>query len=201
MGNLEKKLSRALTVAIVILAIVCLVLAVKILQGKDATLFGFRIYHILTGSMEPTIRTGSNIIVREVDPDKLEEGDIITFVSRDSTIYGSANTHRIVEIFTDENGSRCFVTKGDANNTADLLYVYPAEIKGKVVYYMRNNGFSTFIGFIRTPMGFFTVIGLPLLVVAFNFMRNFRQQVDEMIRENAEDEARDEGKREEGTKE
>ena len=191
MDKLEKQLSRALTVVIIILTIVCVVLAVKIVQGREATLFGFRIYHILTGSMEPTIRTGSNVLVREVNPYTLEEGDIITFISKDAAIYGSANTHRIIEVVEDGN-QRFFITQGDANNVADRIFVYPEDIKGKVVYYMKSAGFAMFVGFLHTTPGFVTVILLPLLFISWCFMRNFRDQVKELIKQNAEEELKEE---------
>ena len=185
MEALEKNLSRVLTVIIVLLTIVCLVLAAKIIQGKDASLFGFRIYHILTGSMEPTIATGSDVLVREVDPYTLKAGDIITFISRDAAIYGSANTHRIVSVETGAQGETFFVTQGDANSIADQLYVYPADVKGKVVFYMRSAGFAMFLSFLHTPMGLISVIVIPMMFILFLFMRNFREQVNQMIEENA----------------
>ena len=192
MEALEKNLSRVLTVIIVLLTIVCLVLAAKIIQGKDASLFGFRIYHILTGSMEPTIATGSDVLVREVDPYTLQPGDIITFTSRDAAIYGSANTHRIISVEHGTQGETFFVTQGDANSIADQLYVYPQDVKGKVVFYMKSAGFAMFLSFLHTPMGLISVIVIPMMFILFLFMRNFREQVNQMIEENAKLEADEE---------
>jgi len=138
--------------------------------------------------MEPTIRTGSNVVVRKIDPYTLEKDDIITFISKDQAIYGSANTHRILSVETDENGERFFVTKGDANGEADSIRVYPADVVGKVVFYIKSAAFSNIVGFLKTPYGLFFAIIMPLVVVSWLFMKDFRNSVKELQEEmnNAE---------------
>ena len=54
--------------------------AVLIIPG----LFGIKTYYVVSGSMEPQIPVGSMIYVRECEPSKLKEGDIITFSSGNS---------------------------------------------------------------------------------------------------------------------
>lgn len=180
MENVKKKLNKLLTVVLIVLAVVVIVLSIKILSGQDASLFGFKMYHILTGSMEPTIRTGSDVVVKSVDPDTLETGDIISFVSRDDAIYGNVNTHRIIGIETDEQGNRVFVTKGDANNAVDTVRVRDEDIKGKVVLHLNMTEFAVFYDFLHTGYGFMTVIAFPLLLISWQFLRSFKAQVDEL---------------------
>ena len=76
--------------------------------------------------MEPSIHEGDYVIIKSIDADKLKVGDIITFYSEDSSIYGMLNTHRIVDI--DENGD--FVTKGDANPYKDSATVKKENVIG-----------------------------------------------------------------------
>jgi len=130
--------------------------------------------------MEPTIPTGSNVLVRETDPYKLEEGDIITFTSRDPSIEGQANTHRILDVTEDEAGNLMYVTKGDANNSADHFGVYPSDIKGKVVFHVNSSAFSTFFDFVHTKNGFVTVIVLPVMFLLWLFIQDFRRQLVNM---------------------
>ena len=183
--KVKRKLDRILTVVTVVSIIICLSLCIQVIQGKSAGLFGFRIFHILTGSMEPTIPTNSNVIVREVDIDSLEVGDIITFISRDEAIFGNANTHRIVAIVVDDNGEKCFATRGDANNATDSLLVYPEDIVGKVVFHM-NPSISLFLGFLHTKFGFVTVIVIPLLIIIWLLTKDFKKGVKEYLNESPE---------------
>ncbi|MCR0335994.1 signal peptidase I [[Clostridium] innocuum] len=82
----------------------------------------FRIFCITSGSMEPTISTGSLILV---DTDaELHTEDIVTFQKQDSII-----THRIVRQIDDQRT----VTKGDANDSDDPTPLYKTQIIGKVI--------------------------------------------------------------------
>ena len=186
MTKVQKRLNVLLTVVMILCVLICMIVCVQVISGREASLFGFRIYHILTGSMEPTIPTGSNVLVRTVDPDTLQEGDIITFISHDSAIYGSANTHRIIRVETDDAGARCFVTRGDANNMEDEIRVYPADVKGKVVFHLSASA-NLFLGFLHTRLGFVLVIVLPLMLVIWLFMKDFRKEVKQFTYEKAKE--------------
>jgi len=194
---IEKKLNILLTIVIIICAIVCFSLCIQRIQGKDASIFGFRIYHILTGSMEPTIQTGTNVVVKEIDPEKLKVGDIITFISRDNNIYGYANTHRIIDIGYDESGNKYFVTKGDANSMADGVVVYGQDVRGKVIFHIKTSGFTTFYKFLCTPYGFVFAVVFPLGLVCALITKDFKNEIEQMrienIRKEMEEEERKKG--------
>lgn len=71
---------------------------------------------VRSGSMSPTIPTGSVVFYRKVDASKVKVGDIIVFDKP-----GQQNekvTHRVFKISNGPTG-RYFTTKGDANGAAD----------------------------------------------------------------------------------
>ena len=82
--------------------------------------FGYRTFKVGSGSMEPTLRTGSIAIVKK---SSYNVGDVVTYTSADGFI-----THRIIK----KEGSK-IVTKGDANNALDKDFS-KNKIVGKVVY-------------------------------------------------------------------
>lgn len=86
-------------------------------------LFGFMPLTVVSGSMIPKFAVGTIIYYKEVPIDRLKEGDIIVY-----QLNGNNVTHRIKEI-TDKG----FITKGDANNTADPMVVRDFQIEGKVM--------------------------------------------------------------------
>ena len=96
-------------------------------QGKAVNIFGRSILRVVTGSMEPSLHVGDYIIIKKTDPETLENGDIISFYSEQSDIYGMLVTHRIVGRADDGR----FITRGDANPVDDSITVDPEKIVGK----------------------------------------------------------------------
>ena len=106
-------------------------MAVLILTALPLTLprlLGYEIYGITTGSMEPELPRGSAVYVKQAQPGEIRPGDRITFVMGTDT--DLVTTHRVVEI--DEENQQ-FITKGDANASADVQPVKFSRLVGKVV--------------------------------------------------------------------
>lgn len=127
---------------------------------------------VLSGSMSGTaedhIEIGDLIFVNKVEPEELEVGDIIAFMEGKIVV-----THRIMEIQTAEDGSRLFLTKGDANNAADQRPVTESNLVG--IYSSRIPKVGDFAIFLQTPLGMILFIGVPLLgFIIYDIIR--RQQ-------------------------
>ena len=78
--------------------------------------------------MEPIIHTGALAYIKEKDKEPMT-GDIIMYcLTRDgeNSVYV---THRLIEI--DEEGN--YITKGDANETEDLVPVQPKQVVGTYI--------------------------------------------------------------------
>ncbi len=91
-------------------------------------LFGCEIYHVISGSMEPAIPTGSVVYVKEIEASDLQKDDVIAYYSSDEN--GAIITHRVVQ---NRVVSGEFITKGDANEKEDLTPVTYDRLIGKVV--------------------------------------------------------------------
>ena len=89
---------------------------------------GYEVFHIVSGSMEPSIPVGSVIYVEPIAPDAVIRGDIIAFNSGDSVIAHRVVTNQVVEGY--------YTTKGDANDGEDLSDVKYSQLIGRVVYHI-----------------------------------------------------------------
>ncbi|MCI8506266.1 MAG: signal peptidase I [Lachnospiraceae bacterium] len=91
--------------------------------------FGYQMYHVLSGSMEPEIPVGSLICVQEGEPEAVQDEEVIAFYGslEDSEII----THRVVK---NNIVSGTFRTKGDANEQEDPLPVPYGNYIGTVVF-------------------------------------------------------------------
>ncbi|MGD6776551.1 signal peptidase I SipW [Sutcliffiella horikoshii] len=85
-------------------------------SGGEPQIMGYQLKTVLSGSMEPGIKTGSIIAVKPGgDMTRFEEGDVITFKKDEQTLV----THRITEVIT--SGEHVmYKTKGDNNNAEDM---------------------------------------------------------------------------------
>jgi signal peptidase I len=78
---------------------------------------GYQTSIVLTGSMAPTISPGDVVVTVPAPVSSLKTGDVITY--RIPVQDRRVETHRIVELTRDGDGSSTVRTKGDANNDAD----------------------------------------------------------------------------------
>ncbi|MDV8001456.1 signal peptidase I [Rhodococcus sp. IEGM 1408] len=89
--------------------VVCVALVI-LAVSMNVTLIMFK-----TGSMSPTIPTGSVAVVKEISADQIELGDVVT-VDREGQL---PVTHRVVEIYPQVPGEALIRMKGDANPDID----------------------------------------------------------------------------------
>ncbi|MBR0449766.1 MAG: signal peptidase I [Clostridia bacterium] len=83
--------------------------------NKPPSFFGNTLLFVNTGSMEPLFMKGDVIIVKTVDPDTIEVGDVISYFENGAKI---PTTHRVIKI-EDVDGRRYATTAGDWNVSQD----------------------------------------------------------------------------------
>jgi signal peptidase I len=116
---------------------------------------------VISGSMEPNIRTGSMIVITHQD--SYAVGDVITFID---PMVGK-NTHRIVAIAT-KDGVTYYATKGDALEEPDHIMVPADKVKGKVRAIMPWLGYAAYAGF--------ALILVPLALLVLYLFRKLRSR-------------------------
>ncbi|MDY0393706.1 signal peptidase I SipW [Virgibacillus halophilus] len=127
------------TVSLFLAALLILVASIVIISkasGGEPQAFGYQIKTVLSGSMEPDIKTGSIIAVKPGgDMTRFKKNDVITFTSDENILI----THRIVKVMPSGNNVR-YQTKGDNNDGPDMNPVMSqnvvAEYTGFTVPYV-----------------------------------------------------------------
>lgn len=107
-------------------------------------LFGMKIYAVLSESMTPSYPKDGVVYVKEIDAAEIQMGDVITYHIGTET--ECVMTHRVIDI-----ESSYFITKGDANNTADPEPVSFDRLIGKVVYFLPK--LAEVFAFINSSIG------------------------------------------------
>lgn len=153
--NMKRK--EVIYVAIVLFASVFLVNAlIPFIEGSEKPLI------VLSGSMTPIMLPGDIIIVKTVEQNELEVGDVVAFQppgSRPETLV----THRIVSL--EEGKERLFQTKGDANNEKDAFKVPASKAVGKLMFVIPFVGYLTEISKNKNFFLFIIIVPACLLVI------------------------------------
>jgi signal peptidase I len=127
---------------------------------------------VLTGSMSPAVPAGSMVLVKPIDPDRVEVGDVITFQKAPGE--SSYITHRVIDI-EDDGNQLSFITKGDANRGADLDPVPAGAVRGRVLFHVPHVG--KWGDTVRSPLGALVLIGVPCaLYIAFQARELLQQR-------------------------
>lgn len=129
---------------------------------------------VLSGSMEPTIKTGSLILTTATDTSYLQKGDIITFQkdeNRDIPV-----THRVEEV--KDNGS--FITKGDANDTIDNIEVLPSQVQGKLLVSIPWLGYV--VTFSKSLYGIILLVIIPAFLIIINESKTIKNELGKEFR-------------------
>jgi signal peptidase len=116
---------------------------------------------VRSGSMSPTIPTGSVVFYRKIDAAKVKVGDVIVFAKP-----GQADekvTHRVFQISRDPNGGRYFTTKGDANGTPDSWRVPAAGTGWIAVTHVPVAGYV--LADIQSPLGRLLLLLIPAVLL------------------------------------
>jgi len=117
-------------------------------------------------SMEPELHAGTLILIKEISPSEVKEGDIIVFsipaMVREAYNYPPVIAHRVINVRTDGGIIRSR-TKGD-NTGEDQFAVRPEDLKGTI---------SQQIPYLSFPLFFQSHQGLIFIIVALCLLTRY----------------------------
>jgi signal peptidase len=148
---------------------VAIITASVVIIISSLNIFGFQMFIVKSGSMEPKIHTGSVVIDNTANSYKLK--NVITFKVPNSK---DTVTHRIVQIST-KNSVTSYHVKGDANPTPDPDPVLKSNVVGKVLFSIPELGYL--IAFIRTLPGLIIFIAIPGIIIISDEIANIKDEV------------------------
>ena len=153
----------------------CVLIVKGLVNEKEVPgLFGRTPLIVLTDSMYPEIKSGDIIICKDISPEDVKVGDVISFFDPADKNGVAVVTHRVIEIITDD-GELYFRTKGDNNNTDDKIAV-PAENLVGLWTETRFAGLGHVALFMQSTWGLIVCIFLPLaLFVGYEIFRRRKQ--------------------------
>ena len=164
------------------LIILCFILTVIIVLQKitdsDKSIAGYRIFRVITGSMEPEYGIGEVVISKEINPKDIKLGDDIVYLGKYGEYNGKIIMHSVIAIDKDENGNFYFHAKGLHNSSVEDPHVEESQIYGVVkfksriltiLYKLATNIYSVFV-----------IITILVLNVFISFRINGKRTVQQL---------------------
>lgn len=183
-GNIQKtdikKIIKIVLIALYqILVIIALILTMVIVLQKvsnsNKSIGGYRIFRVITGSMEPEYEVGEVVISKQVDPNDIKIGDDIVYLGKNGEYSGKIIMHNVIGIDKNEDGKLTFHAKGLNDNSIEDPKIREEQIYGIVKY---KSGILTLLYNCATNIYsvFFIIIVLVLNVfISFNTPKKIKR--------------------------
>ena len=166
--TITKKLIRGGATLLLVLAVcLCLFAFMQTVNNGYVSFFGYSLFKVTTGSMEPTVAVGDLILTKNEPIEDVALDDIVSFFSKEAYLAGRVVTHRVVAVERGASGGVTLTTRGDANAAADIHRVEKDNYIGRVVWISgEGNVLRTAVGFLSSGTGFFTCIAIPAILIS-----------------------------------
>ena len=143
---------------ILFISMVCL----QRFSNNRIAVFNFRLFTVISGSMEPKYKIGDVLVAVETKPEDIKVGDAISYLGNKNSFKDKVITHEVIKIEKDKQGKYYFHAKGLANAIEDPV-VAEDQLYGVVKYRVITLSFIYKI--VGTPIGFFIFVVLPILYI------------------------------------
>ena len=190
LGIIKKIFDIVLTVFVILFVLmVCL----QRFSNNEISFLKYRMFTVVTGSMEPEYHVGEVLISKEVDAKDIKVGDDVSYLGKSGSFKDKVVTHRVEKIEKDVDGKLVFHTKGIANLAFDPI-VYEDQIYGVIVH--ESKILSFVYKYVGTPNGMFLFVVIPVLYVIGSemivFMLDKEEKRRNKLKEKKEQEVKEE---------
>lgn len=153
------------TVLLVVLIAVVVVMFDARISGEAPELFGYQIFRVSSGSMEPELMIGDVILVKDVEPTELYSGDTVTYKGEVGDFSDKFITHKLIADPELVDGEYVFHTKGIVSGALEDPLWYEDQLVGLVVckipfinavynFFLQPYGLIVFIAVIVALFGY-----------------------------------------------
>lgn len=171
---------------IFVLLVIFVILVQRIFDNR-VSIGSYRMFTVVTGSMDPVYKVGDVVISKEVDPSTIKKGDDVVYLGEKNDFKDKIVTHRVIKIEKKDN-EYYFTTKGIANDYSDPV-ISSDQIYGKVVY--KPVVLSFLSGILNTKLGFYLLIFVPVAFLIFleilDYIKRKEGELDEGEKEEVKE--------------
>jgi len=126
-------------------------------HDKIPDVFGYKMFFILTDFMDESVNYGDLVFTKNIDPNTLENGDLIAFRNK----FDMITLHEIISI-KEQDESKRFTLQTLINETDDTRYAMSEDVEGVLIKVIPRIGL--YLLFMQSIWGLFAVI---LVIIIF----------------------------------
>ena len=170
----KKILSILGTILLVILLAVVVVMFNARLSGEAPSVFGYQVFRVSSGSMEPELMIGDVILIKEAEPQDIQKGDIVTYKGEEGDLDDKFITHKMIEDPQLVDGRYVFHTQGIYDGAVPDPDWYEDQLLGEFVckipfidsvysFFLKPYGLITFV------LGIIVLFGYELIALILSY--------------------------------
>lgn len=149
----------------ILLVMVLLVVIIQKISNNNLSFFGYRIFRVASGSMEPEYKVNDILLVKDTAAEEIKKGDNISYKKEIDGKSDLVITHKVIDIDKNFKGELDFHTKGIANTIEDPI-VKEEQIYGIVIKKIYLLSFINIL--IHTIYGFILLVLITLIMIYSN---------------------------------
>lgn len=183
---MEKVVKIVSKIAYQILVVLCLLVAAIIIFQKisdsNKSIAGYRIFRVITGSMEPEYDVGEVVVSKEIDPKSIKVGDDIVYLGTYGEYNGKIIMHSVIAIDTDQNGNLNFHAKGLHSSSVEDPQIKASQIYGVVIF--KSKILTVLFKLATNIYSLFIIISVLVLNVFISFRMSVKQKMEQLAEAN-----------------
>ena len=178
------KITKGIINVLITLAVMSFLLIICLQRFSDnkISFLNYRVFTVVTGSMEPKYKIGDVLIAKSKDPSEIKVGDAISYLASVGEVKNNVVTHEVIDITKNEKGEYLFHSKGLVNLVEDPV-VHQDQVFGVVVYKTKILSFVRKM--INTDIGMLLFVIVPVLYIIVSEMIAMLIEKEEKRREKA----------------
>lgn len=176
------------TILLIVLIALVIVVFISRIKNESPSVFGYHIFQVTTGSMEPELMIGDVILDKEVDPSEINVGDIITYRGSKGDLANKMITHKVIRKNLMDDGKYTFVTQGTAKGTIEDPEFDESHIVGK--YQCKIPFLDKVYTFFLSDYGLIVFVGIIVLLFAYEIIsmifsyKSIEEDIDDEYQKN-----------------
>jgi signal peptidase len=171
LNTIKKIASITYKILLILLLLMMIVIGISVMPLPN----NYKIYSVVSGSMQPAITPGSIVLVKPMTTYKVN--DIVTMRTPEPR---KTITHRVITKI-EKKGQITYETKGDANKAKDSQLLLQQNIIGKVFFSIPLLGYP--VAYSKTLPGLIFLIVIPATIIIYSELMNIKNEALRLIQE------------------